>query len=341
MFPRIRPIRIVCSFGSLVRVLTLVLILTTFLSSLCGCADSSQKNLSSVGSGRSNALRIVSTAPSITETLFELKLGDSIVAVSDYCKYPKEIEGLPRVGSLYNFNVEAIVELVPDFVVILKENEVLAKSLEKFGIETVGVDHSSLEGVGASFEILGERAERVVVAKSGFRKQEGARERGRELRDGFQARIEAARSSDAHCPKSRVLISLYRTFGTKRLGEVYVAAQNQYFNEILEIVGAENCAGSMVGAAPTLNEEGILALNPDVIVDLSTDGIELDEEKRDAQILARRAEWETLGLNVDAVKEGRIYPILDDYATVPGPRSIVFIEKLVELLHSEKENNVQ
>ncbi len=332
MFRWARAKQKVCSFGSL------VLMLTTFFSSLCGCADSSQKKTSNVGEGSSKALRIVSTAPSITETLFELKLGESVVAVSDYCKYPKETECLPKIGSLYNFNVEAIVELEPDFVVLLKENEVLAKSLEKFKIETVVVDHSSLEGVGASFEILGERAERGVVAKSGVRKQEGARERGRELRDKFQARIESARSSVANRPKPRVLISLYRTFGTKRLGEVYVAAQNPYFNEILEIVGATNCADSMLGAAPTINEEGILALNPDAIVDLSTDGTEYDEEERAAQILARRAEWETLGTNVEAVKEGRIYPIPDNFATVPGPRSIILIEKLVGLLRPSKDD---
>ena len=43
--------------------------------------------------------RIVSTSPSITETLFALQLGDRVVGVSTYCRYPKEVESLPKVGT--------------------------------------------------------------------------------------------------------------------------------------------------------------------------------------------------------------------------------------------------
>jgi len=318
-----------------VRFFNFLFISATFVFTFCGCSKVTQKNVSHTKGENVNSLRIVSTTPSITETLFELKLGDSVVAVSDYCKRPQEVKDLPTIGSLYSFNIEAIVELEPDFVVVLKENEVLAKTLEKFGIETVSVDHSSLEGVLASFETIGECADRVV-AKSGVKRTDGALDRGRRLREEFQTRIESIRLSVSKYPKVRVLISLYRTFGTKRLGEVYIAGQNPYFNEILAIVGAENCAGSIPGAAPTVDEEGILALNPEAIVDLATDGVDYVGAERDARIFARRAEWETLGKDVDAVREGRIYPILDDFATIPGPRSILFIEELVDLLHPDR-----
>jgi len=314
----------------------LVLVVATSVFSFCGCFESSRNGTSNENRKNTNSLRIISTTPSITETLFELQLGESVVAVSDYCKYPQETKKLPKIGSLYEFNVEAIVELEPDFVVVLKENELLSKSLEKFGIETVSVDHSSLKGVLDSFETLGERAERVIETKSGVVKPNGARERGRELRDNFQKRVDWVRSSVSKFPRPRVLIALFRTRGTERLGDVYIAGQNPYFEEILDIVGAENCAASLLGAAPTVNEEGILALNPEAIVDLSTDGVEYVGEVLDAQINVRRAEWERLGKGVDAVREGRIFPILDDFATVPGPRSILFIEELADAIHPNR-----
>ena len=59
--------------------------------------------------------RIVSTSPSITETLFALGLGDRVVAVSQHCHYPPEVNGRPRVGSYLRPNVEAIVGLRPDW----------------------------------------------------------------------------------------------------------------------------------------------------------------------------------------------------------------------------------
>ncbi len=54
-------------------------------------------------------LRIVSTAPSVTEILCALGLTERIVGVSNYCHYPPEIEGLPRIGSLYDYDTERII----------------------------------------------------------------------------------------------------------------------------------------------------------------------------------------------------------------------------------------
>ncbi|HEY9227265.1 MAG TPA: helical backbone metal receptor, partial [Gemmatimonadaceae bacterium] len=62
--------------------------------------------------------RIVSTSPSVTETLFALGLGDRVVGVSQYCRYPAAVAELPRVGSYLKPNVEAIARLAPDLVFV-------------------------------------------------------------------------------------------------------------------------------------------------------------------------------------------------------------------------------
>jgi iron complex transport system substrate-binding protein len=46
-----------------------------------------------------NPSRIVSTSPSITETLFALGLGDRVVGVSEYCRFPPAVLKLPKVGT--------------------------------------------------------------------------------------------------------------------------------------------------------------------------------------------------------------------------------------------------
>ena len=59
-------------------------------------------------------MRIVSLAPSVTETLFALGAGPEVVGVSQYCDYPPQVRDLPRVGSFLTPNLEAIIALRPD-----------------------------------------------------------------------------------------------------------------------------------------------------------------------------------------------------------------------------------
>ena len=310
-----------------------VLTLTT-AALLSGCGTDGPRNGGTSGgesakTGTSDGVRVVSTVPSVTETLFALGLGDSVVAASTYCQYPPEVADLPKIGSLFDINIEAIVELDPDFVVVLRENEELAQRLTALGVETVAVDHSSLAGVLASFETLGA----AVGGETGA-------ENGRKLRRETENRLDAIRASVAGRPKPSVLIAIDRTPGLGKIADVFVAAQNPYFNEALEIVGATNAAGELRGAAPVVSPEGIAALNPDVIVDLSTDGVYVEGAEADAKIAEKRAEWLTLGDGVKAVKNGRVYPVLDLYATVPGPRTVLFLEKLADSIWQEREKTL-
>src|SRR5260370_23662688 len=61
--------------------------------------------------------RIVSLAPSITETLFALGAGPEVVGVSRYCDYPKAVLSLPKVGDFLTPNIEAIAATRPTIVI--------------------------------------------------------------------------------------------------------------------------------------------------------------------------------------------------------------------------------
>lgn len=60
--------------------------------------------------------RIVSLAPSITETLFSLGLGDRIVGKTEQCDWPSECSKIPTVGSFGTVAVDDILSLNPDLV---------------------------------------------------------------------------------------------------------------------------------------------------------------------------------------------------------------------------------
>lgn len=61
--------------------------------------------------------RVVSLVPSLTESLFDLGLGDRLVAVTDHCIYPEgHVALLPKVGAPRDPEIGRIRELAPDLV---------------------------------------------------------------------------------------------------------------------------------------------------------------------------------------------------------------------------------
>lgn len=66
--------------------------------------------------------RVVSLVPSLTETLFDLGLGDKIVGVTKYCVEPKGlVERIPKVGGTKKVDIEFIRSLEPDIIIANKE----------------------------------------------------------------------------------------------------------------------------------------------------------------------------------------------------------------------------
>jgi ABC-type Fe3+-hydroxamate transport system substrate-binding protein len=81
--------------------------------------------------------RIVSLVPSVTESLFELGLGDRVVAVTDYCVHPADkLAHLPRLGGTKNVRVADVVALKPDLVIANKEENTRAdvEALQAAGV---------------------------------------------------------------------------------------------------------------------------------------------------------------------------------------------------------------
>ena len=91
--------------------------------------------------------RIVSTSPSITETLFALGLGDRVVGVSTYCRYPAAVSSLPKVGTFLKPDTETIARLKPDLVFVHKGPNNVRAQLGTLGVRTAVVNPGSLPSV--------------------------------------------------------------------------------------------------------------------------------------------------------------------------------------------------
>ena len=263
--------------------------------------------------------RIVSMAPSITETLYTLGLSDRLVGVTRYCTYPPEAQRLPKVGGFLDPNFEAIVALKPDLVIMLEEHEQWLPGFQKLGLRTTVVCHKYIEGIIESLRTVADVC--------------GVDDRGRRAADDVQSRLDRVRQKTAGARRPRVMISIDRIQASGGLVDVYIAGNDRYFDKMIELAGGENVAHRALARFPIVSTEGVMRMNPEVIVDLVS-GIE-SHDFRPEQTLA---DWQGLE-NVDAVKQHRIYAFNRDYSTVPGPRFIRFVEDLAQLLHPEIEWN--
>lgn len=82
--------------------------------------------------------RVVSLVPSLTESLFDLDLGERLIAVTDYCIRPEAgVARLPKVGGTKNPDIPRIIGLKPDLVILNREENRKpdADALEAAGIE--------------------------------------------------------------------------------------------------------------------------------------------------------------------------------------------------------------
>ena len=259
--------------------------------------------------------RIVSMAPSITETLYALGLSDRLIGVTRYCTYPAKVRTLPKVGGFLDPNFEALVSLRPDLVIILEEQEQSLPGFQKLSLKTKVVCHKTIKGVIDSLRSIASIC--------------GVETRGRKIADDIQSRLDRIGEKTAHGKRPRVLIAIDRIHGSGGLVDVYIAGADEYFDKMIELAGGENVYRQGSVRFPVVSTEGVMRMNPDVIVDLVS-GVDLEHFQSDNTL----ADWKELA-NVEAVKQRRVYAINRDYSIVPGPRFIKFVEDLARLLHPE------
>jgi iron complex transport system substrate-binding protein len=263
------------------------------------------------GAGTASPHRIVSTSPSLTETLFALGLGDRVVGVSQYCRFPDAVRDRAKVGSFLKPDVEAIARLSPDLVVVHGKADDLEGRLRAVGLNVAAVDHDRrLTGVYAL--IRG-----IAVAT-------GTPERGAALVEEIEERLGQLRARPEGAQRPRVLLIIGRRPGT--LGDIVAVGPTAYLGELLEIAGGTNVLPEQgLTEYPRISLETVLRLRPDVVIDTGDMGD--SPEEREAHGRTNLALWRGNAL-VAAAGIKRIYCDTTDALVVPGPRVVEATEWL-------------
>lgn len=261
--------------------------------------------------------RIISLAPSVTETLFALGLGDRVVGVTDFCRFPAEARSKPRVGGFHNLNYEAIVSLRPDLAVTLVEQQPARNALAILGIPSISVSHQSIDGVLDSIPAIGQTC--------------GVAQRAEVLAADLRARLEAVERMTCGLPRPTVLIVVSREWGAGSPRDLIVAAADGHLDRIVDLAGGRNVVEGAVARFPAVSSEAILSLDPDVILELPGESVAAS-----LGVARLAADWAGLD-RLEAVRRRRVVALADDHATIPGPAVVEAVERVARLLHPEAD----
>lgn len=255
---------------------------------------------------QSNPQRIASLAPSITEVLFALGLGDRIVAIDDFSDYPEATKTLPRVGAPFpGFNLERLIAQQPQVILSVK-----GKYVDDFvarGLTVVVLQPNDLDGVFKNIELVGEMA--------------GVKARATELIASLKQRRDAIVAKTATLSRPRVLYEIDATEPAKP----WTAGPGSFIQGLIELAGGQNIGAAGVTDYFQISAEEVIRADPEIVLLADAAyGVTVESVKG-------RPGWSAIA----AIKRGAIYPIAPDLTSRPGPRLIDGLEALARILHPE------
>jgi iron complex transport system substrate-binding protein len=246
-----------------------------------------------------SGFRVVSLVPSVTEIVYAVGAGKTLVGNTNQCDYPEAAKSVYKVGDFMSPDLERIVALRPGLVFLtLPMHRQLLDKLNELKVPTYVSRPADIEAVFREIDTVAQLLGRKAAGESlvaGMR-------RGLDSIPSFQ-----------DTPRVYVEIS-----GTPLM----TAGGGTFINELLVRAGGRNVFAASIQEYPVVDPEAVLAAEPEVILLLHPD--------MSARDIASRVGWG----GISAVRNGRIYDGLDDDLLFrPGPRIVEGVVLLARLLH--------
>lgn len=247
----------------------------------------------------SNTLRIASLSPSITEYIYDIGLGDSLIANTTYCNYPEEAKYKEKIGSFNNINYEHIAKLKINTAVIQQDMEQQKKRLQSMGIHVIEIKNNTINNILLSYDILGKE----------FNIKHITDKRKKQIKE----KIEKIKKAVPHNKNHTAVISVFRNYKSE-ISTLTAAGGNNIYNDILTLLNITNPLSNLPPYTE-ISKESLLKINPDFIFDMC-------HGENSANVID---DWQNIPLK--ALKHHNIIILTDTYLSLPGPRIDMIIEK--------------
>lgn len=257
--------------------------------------------------------RIISISPDATEMIGALDAADRLIAVSSFCIDPPRVRELPRIGGLFDINLELVLRLQPDLIILRGDNRAVQDLCARNRIRIYRDRTNTFDDI---FQTLADLGELLDATYQAGRLASAMRER--------LARIDAA---VAGLPRPRVFITLSRNPDT--LAAVMTAGQQTFVDEIIRRAGGINVFADASLDYPQVSPEAVLAARPDVIIECMPEATFTDALREKVMNT-----WKPL-VQMPAVASGRIYLLDLPHALIPSHRVVDTVAAVARLLHPE------
>jgi|TARA_B110000211_G_scaffold225457_1_gene277715 iron complex transport system substrate-binding protein len=191
------------------------------------------------------ARRVISLAPHITELIYSLGAEKQIVGTVKYSDYPPEASTLPRIGDAFSLNIESVLALKPDLIIAWHTggNNRPIERLRSLGLPVYTNEAKSLAGIGEAIIDIA-----ALLGKN---------ERGFALQQEFVTALENSRVVKKSSPVIFFQISDQ---------ELYTVSSEHLIGQAINHCGGKNLFSDISPNVSQVNQEMILANQPDVIV---------------------------------------------------------------------------
>lgn len=252
-------------------------------------------------------LRIVSLAPSLTETVYALGVQDRLVGDTDYCDYPPDAQKKTKVGGAINPSLEQVVALRPDLVLVTKGLNVIetVNALDNLGVSSYATDPHTVQEIISSTERLA-----GVL---------GIPEAGAALGADLERHLAELQQRLNGLPPRRVLFIVWSD-------PLISVGKGTFIADAMRLAGATSIVDSAQDW-PHMSLEEVVRLQPEFLVFAASHS---DSGQNDFDVLAERPGWRGL----DAVRN-RHFAVISDAVNRTAPRIVSAIEDLARQLHPE------
>ncbi|MCP4969983.1 MAG: ABC transporter substrate-binding protein [Arcobacter sp.] len=255
--------------------------------------------------------RIVTLSPSLNEIVFALGSGKNIVANTYYSDYPEESKKIPKIGGYASISLEKLLISKPTIVLTQNYDQQLLQNLKKLKLNFYSFKTDNLDSIKKTISSIGK------ILKKENKSLE------------IISKIDKSLLSLKNITKDKsFMIVISPRFDLNK--SIYIAGNNLYFNDIINISGNYNAYKSLSLSQPVVNVEKIINMNPDVIVLLAPYINKIDSSKDRLKNIWKK-------LPITASRNSDIYIIDKEYAGIPSNRVVDFINDFKKILKNVRD----
>jgi iron complex transport system substrate-binding protein len=251
--------------------------------------------------------RLIGLAPSLTEILYFLGLGDRVVGVTQFSSFPSEAALKPMVGSYVNLNLEKIIDLSPDLVIATRDGNERrdVELLEQAGIAVYVVNPRNVGDLIETIKDVGSIC--------------GVPQRAKAQSHKLATRVDRIVQKAGFLRKPLVFVQI-------QLKPIMTVNRDTFHHDLIRLSGGRNMTGDEPITYPRISLEEVIRRKPEVIL--------ISSMERQGRFEKARQEW-FKWTSIPAVQTGRVHLIDSDLIDRPSPRLIEGLETMAAFIHPE------